>query len=214
MKVEIRSDHILVDGHVNAVGRDSRVIPDRRGNFVEQVVPGTFARALGRGNAIEFRHNHGRVLGGTATGELELREDSIGLRAKARITDAEIIQKARDKKLRGWSFGFKKIADEWEERTDAPSRRYLKDIVLSEVTLVDDTKLPAYPATSVELRGTEESITEYRSSEDEPEYDEERTTPPPADNPAADEPDAETKTANTETLIAGYKARRLKLGKQ
>ena len=131
MKIEIRSDHILLDGYVNAVGRDSRVIPDRRGGFVKQVSPGTFARALGRGKPITLTLNHGRVLGSTATGELELREDNIGLRAKARITDPEVIEKARGKKLRGWSFGFLSVKDKWEERADAPPRRLLEDIILN-----------------------------------------------------------------------------------
>ena len=152
MRVEVRNDCVLLDGYVNAVGRDSRVIPDRRGGFVEQVMPGTFARALGKGKPTELKLNHERTLGSTATGDIELFEDSIGLRAKAKVTDAAVIDKARKQQLRGWSFGFRNPVSEWEERADAPPRRYLKDFDLIEVTLVDDNKLPAYPATSVELR--------------------------------------------------------------
>jgi len=200
MKIEIRSDHVLLDGYVNAVGRDSRVIPDRRGGFVEQVVPGTFARALGRGKPVELRLNHERALGSTVTGEIELLEDSIGLRAKAKITDAGIIEKARQKKLRGWSFGFGKPTDEWEERAGAPPRRYLKDLDLREVSLIDENKLPVYPATSVELRGEEEALMEYRMSEDAPEYAE-------IDPPSEPDPPA----ADVRTSQAGYIARRLRL---
>ena len=203
-KIELRSDHVLLDGYVNAVGRDSRIIPDRRGAFVEQVVPGTFARALGRGKPVALKLNHERTLGNTATGEIELFEDNIGLRAKAKITDAEVIEKARSKKLRGWSFGFRKPVDEWEERTDSPPRRYLKDFELSEVTLVGEDKLPAYIATSLEMRGEEESLTEYRISEDMPEYAEiEESKPADTDKPVSD----------NRTILAGYRARRLKLSK-
>ena len=201
MKVEIRSDHVLLDGYVNAVGRDSSVIPDRRGGFVEQVVPGTFARALGRGNQVKLMLNHERDLGGTATNDLELFEDNIGLRAKAKVTDAEVIQKARNKKLRGWSFGFSKAVDEWEERADAPPRRYLKGLYLNEVTIVDEDMRPVYPATSIEVRGEDESITEYRAADDTLEYVEVEPQPP----------EQETRGAGTATLLAGYKARRLKL---
>jgi len=113
LKVEIRSDHILLDGYVNAVGRDIRPIPDRRGEFVEQVVPGAFAQALNKGRPVELKLNHERVLGGTATGELELFEDAIGLRAKAKVTDAAVIEKARQKKL--LSFLIYKIAQKIAE---------------------------------------------------------------------------------------------------
>ena len=191
MKVEVRSDHVLIDGYVNAVGRDSREIPDRRGSFVEQVMPGAFARALGKGEPVELRLNHERALGSTADGTLELAEDSIGLRARAKITDPEVMEKARGKKLRGWSFGFRQPVDEWEEREAAPPRRYLKDFVLTEVTIVDDRKRPAYAATSIETRD---------GSDDPPEYEIEEAAPPP-DIPAAD----------ARTAMAGYRARRLKI---
>ena len=205
MRVEIRSDCVLLDGYVNAVGRDSRLIANSRGGFVEQVEPGAFTRALDRKHVVELKINHERVIGSTVTGELELREDNIGLRAKARITDADIIAKARQKKLRGWSFGFRRPVDKWEERTAEPPRRYLKDFELSEVTIVDESKIPAYPATSLEVRGGEELLTEYRASEDTPEYMEaepEKTEPEPAPEPPV---------ADVRTALAGYRARRLKI---
>jgi hypothetical protein len=205
MRVEVRSDHVLIDGYVNAVGRDSRVIPDRRGGFVEQVEPGAFARALGRGGNVEFRLNHERAIGSTATGEIELYEDNIGLRAKAKITDAEVIKKAMAKELRGWSFTFRNAVDMWEKRKDAPPRRYLKDFEMSEVTLIDEKKLPVYPATSIELRGGEESLTEYRASEDTPEYHISEVAP------AGEVQGQEAVKADIKTSMAGYRARKIKL---
>ena len=201
MRVEIRADHVLIDGYVNAVGRDSDVIPDRRGGFIEQVVPGAFGRALRRGNAVELKLNHERTLGSTATGVLELFEDNIGLRAKAKISDEAVIKKARDKALRGWSFGFRKPDDRWEERDKDPPRRYLEDFELQEVTIVDDTRQPAYPATSIELRGDEASLTEYRESDDKPEYTDIDVAPPGAEETHGD----------VKTSLARYRARRLKL---
>lgn len=43
MKVEIRSDCVVLDGYVNAVARDSRVMLDEQGEkFVEQITPRYF----------------------------------------------------------------------------------------------------------------------------------------------------------------------------
>ena len=50
MKVELRNDSVYIEGYVNAVGRDSRPIRDKTTGkrFVEQIVPGTFKRALAK----------------------------------------------------------------------------------------------------------------------------------------------------------------------
>lgn len=199
MRVEVRSDRVLLDGYVNAVGRDSRVIPDRRGDFVEQVVPGAFGEALSGGKPVGLMLNHQRALGGTATGELELVEDSIGLRAKATVTDPEIIIKARAKELRGWSFGFGNAKDRWEEQEGGPPRRFLEGFELREVSIVDMSKVPAYPATSLEVRDDGETLNEYRASYDKPEY-------------VVTEPDPPTTSApDGRTTLALATARRLRL---
>lgn len=204
MRIEVREDCVEIDGYVNAVGRDSRMIPSPRGPFVEQVVPGTFQRALSRNSNVDVMLNHERVLGSTGSGDLALFEDSIGLRAKARITDADVIEKARRKELRGWSFGFEKPKARWEERDSAPPRRYLDDFELREVSIIDNRKLPAYTATSIELRGGEEEIFEYRAFDDEVEY--EIPEPPQEKAPAE-----ERSISDPRTIMAGYRARRHRL---
>lgn len=163
MKVTIREDTVEVEGYVNAVGRDSRLLTDDDGYpFREQIEPGTFAKAIKEkkdaGIPIRMLLDHGREIGDTAT-NLQLEEDSIGLHAVARITDAEVIQKARDRKLTGWSFGFIEL-DGKEEYTDSGRRRIVKEMDLREVTLVDDMAIPAYAGTSVHTRtdGEQERI--------------------------------------------------------
>ncbi len=110
-RIELREQSVLIDGYVNAVGRDSRPIRDRRTGekFIEQIVPGAFKKALERADDIEIllNHDHSRRLGSTKE-NIKLFEDNIGLRAIAEITDAEIVKKAKEKKLRGWSFGLSK----------------------------------------------------------------------------------------------------------
>ena len=80
MKIEIRSKtEARIEGYVNVCGRESRAMPSPHGRYTETVRPGTFQQALNKGNAVQLKFNHARVLGGTDKGNLELREDNIGL---------------------------------------------------------------------------------------------------------------------------------------
>lgn len=157
MRIELRNDSVYIEGYVNAVGRDSRPIRDRTTGkrFIEQIVPGTFKRALMKNEVkLLLDHDEGRELGSTET-NLTLYEDSIGLRAMAEITDAEVIEKARKKLLRGWSFGFKEQDASEEETPSGMTRRYVEDMELVEVSLIDEKKIPCYAGTSVETRAEE-----------------------------------------------------------
>lgn len=155
MKVEIRStNEAIIEGYVNAVERESRAIPSPFGTYTEKVAAGTFQKALNSGKPIELRFNHERVLGSTE-GDLELKEDNIGLYARAVVTDPEVITKAQQGELRGWSFGFKDHQPKIEN-----AKRVLSDIELREVSILDKT--PAYIATSIELRGEDAETIEQR----------------------------------------------------
>ena len=167
MRIELRSDSVLIDGYVNAVGRDSNVMRDRatRQRFVEQVVPGAFRRALGRTEVrLLLDHDPKRVLGSTET-NLELYEDAIGLRASAEITDPEVIQKAREKKLRGWSFGFYERDAREEDVTAGLKRRFIEDMELVEVSVIDERKIPCYEGTSIETRAEGKETVMYEPLE-------------------------------------------------
>ena len=148
MNVEIRTkDKAVISGYVNAVERESRVLHRVGGMpFREVVKQGTFAKALKNGNTVQLMLNHERVICDTDSG-LELREDNIGLFAKAVISDKEVISAAKNGKLTGWSFGFKCKKDSWN---DTGEIRTLEEIELDEVSIL--TKMPAYTATSIELR--------------------------------------------------------------
>jgi HK97 family phage prohead protease len=167
MRIEIRSDSVILDGYVNAVARDSKPIITPRGKVVERIEPRAFQRALDRADNIDLLldHNPNRKLGSTKEGNLELFEDNIGLRAIAIVTDAEVIQKAKEKKLKGWSFGMYANKDRIEERADGIPRRYIEDLDLFEVSIIDDRMSPCYTATSIEQRADKELIAEQRSEE-------------------------------------------------
>ena len=166
MKIEIRGNKITLDGYVNAVARDSRELSSVRGKFVEQIEPKVFERALMKADNVDllFNHDRNRKLSSVVDGNLELFEDAIGLRAICTVEDEEVIRKAQNNELRGWSFGFICNEDSWEER-DGINRRYVKELSLLEVSILDKT--PAYIATSIEARGEESVIRENRILETE-----------------------------------------------
>lgn len=163
MRIEIRSDSVLLDGYVNAVARDSRPIPSPRGSFIEQILPKAFERALSKAEDVDLllNHNSNRKLGSIKDGNLELFEDNIGLRAICTVTDPDIIEKAKNDQLRGWSFGFSTDKDRWED-DNGVTRRYVEELELTEVSIIDNTKIPAYIGTSIEAREGKEVIEETR----------------------------------------------------
>lgn len=168
MKVEIRSDDsATIEGYVNVVERESRVIPDRRGYFKEVIAQGAFAKALARAQNIEVKLNHERTLGDTKSKTLELREDQIGLYGKAHISDREVIAAARRNELRGWSFGFFALEQDWKEGSDGIHLRTVYDLDMDEVTIVDSRKTPVYPATSIEMRDDKSAVIEFRAVDEE-----------------------------------------------
>lgn len=175
MRVELRQDSITIDGYVNAVGRDSRELKEGGETFVEQIVPGAFGRAL-QENEVEIWLNHDsrRVLGSTAS-NLTLTEDAIGLKAHAIIKDEEVIRKARNQKLRGWSFGFIAEQEHREERPGRSPRRYIDKLKLIEVSLIDDRAVPAYEGTLVESRADGQIICYAETTETANEYTEARS---------------------------------------
>ena len=157
MRVEVRNDSVFVSGYVNAVERLSKPIREtlhgRIRTFLERIKAGVFRNALKKNDnvLVLLNHDESRVLASTKDGNAVLTEDNIGLRAEITITDKEVVQKARDGKLSGWSFGF--IANDDEITTEGKDEiRTVTDLELLEVSILDDTKAPAYYGTSIEAR--------------------------------------------------------------
>lgn len=168
MKVEIRSDHVHISGYVNAVDRLSRPIRDSNGEtFVERIMPGVFRRAIEEADFVLIKHNHENVVGSTKDRGVRLFEDNIGLYCEADIYDADVIKRARDKQLVGWSFGFILLEAQRAE-TDTEGVDYERKVTklqLDEVSIIDTRKLPCYKATSIECRAFDEEENEYSEKE-------------------------------------------------
>lgn len=160
MEIRVKNDSIEIDGYVNAVERKSKPLHSRMGKFVERICKGAFKRALQRNDDVRIllNHNPERDLGGTKDGNLELEEDNIGLRAKATITDPEVVEKAKNGDLVGWSFGFKDRDVENKRDEDGMPLRDVKDMDLVEVSILDRSKTPAYDGTLVAVRSDDSSV--------------------------------------------------------
>ncbi|NFH71490.1 HK97 family phage prohead protease [Clostridium botulinum] len=171
LRLEIRrldDNTVHIEGYVNAICRDSKEIRAFGKQFVEQIRPKVFEKALKRNSDVKLLYNHreNRCLG-TTKNNVELYEDAIGLHISADIKDDEVRSDADKGKLKGFSFGFNKLKDSWEQIGDGKERRYLEDIKLNEISLLSLT--PAYNGTIVETRadGKESEILELRFIEDE-----------------------------------------------
>ena len=181
MRVELRDNKVIIDGYVNAVERESKLLYDTRGEFIEKIRAGVFRKALERADNVKVLLNHDkdRELANTKDESAKLYEDNIGLRAIVEIEDSEVIQKARENKLRGWSFGFFCNKEDRKTNEEGIEERIVRDIDLLEVSIIDDRKYPAYIGTSIEMREDKPKIAEYRTDtsveietkEEEKEYD-------------------------------------------
>ena len=167
MEIRVNDNSVEITGYVNAVGRESSPLRDMNGYFTETILPGAFGLALRENPEVPMFLNHDpqRVL--AQGSNLDLREDAVGLHVRAIISDPDVVEKARTDRLRGWSFGFVPIDQKIEEREGSLRHRSVNRMHLMEVSLLDDSKRPAYPATSVYTRDDTQEEIEYRFIDDD-----------------------------------------------
>ena len=215
MNIEVRNDSVVISGYVNAVERWSKPLRSNlRGiaqRFIEKIKAGVFRTALKRNSDVKvlLNHNPNRELANTKDGTAILEEDNIGLRAEVIITDPEVVEKARNHKLVGWSFGFYSNADEVAQQ-ETMATRTVTDMDLAEVSILDDTRSPAYYGTSIETRSEGEKTMEIRENIVEESVDIEqlaelvadkvfaKLNAPKADERAEEQPEESTETAEAE----------------
>ena len=161
MKLNFRSNGLELEGYINVTERPSEILSDKDGQFIEVVKRGCWKRALSSGKTVDllYNHNPNRKIGDNKT-NLELMEDSIGLKFRALIDDPDIIAKAKEGKLKNCSFGFvpKRTSKEF---IGGIEHRNLYEIELYEVSLLDIP--PAYSGCSIYKRDLEGSTEEYET---------------------------------------------------
>ena len=192
MDIIIRSDSVEISGYVNAVERDSKTLRDRFGQFIERIRKGAFKRAIQNNSDIHVLLNHdwSRDLGSTTRGNLELTEDSIGLKARVVTDDPEVVDDARNGRLVGWSFGFLD-EDVTEGSFNGLRQRIVNALDLREVSILNNKRRPAYEGTLINVRSEEEQpinlaedfITDVNVRTEDPEPQPE---PQPDPEPACD----------------------------
>ena len=191
--IRVMDDAVEIEGYVNAVERPSKILEDRSGEFTETIKVGAFERALERNNNVRILLNHriDRDLGGQLDGNLELHEDAIGLHVNTTIRDAEVVEKARNDELVGWSFGFYDVDVRRRVDENGMVSRSVYDLELEEVSILDNTRIPAYAGTLVNVRDTDRKWLKYGAmfTRDTAPAQEE-IQPENADSDAVEEPEA------------------------
>lgn len=129
-------------------------IRDHLGTYKERIAPGAFKRSLGqRTPVLQFDHGSHPLIGSLPLGAFSvLREDRNGLFVKARLSDNWLIEPVRDAirdgGIKGMSFRFRVISDDWST-VDGEDARTIKEVELLEAGPV---VFPAYEQTSVAVR--------------------------------------------------------------
>lgn len=128
MRIEIRGDAAQISGYVNVTEKKSRPVITPHGKVVEEIEPRAFQAAIDRGGDISLTldHDKSHVYASTSDGSLELYEDNIGLHASVLVKDRNVIELAKQGKIRGWSFGMYNVQDELEHRADDLPLRKIK----------------------------------------------------------------------------------------
>lgn len=202
MNIRVLEDRVEIEGYVNAVERNSRTLWDRFGSFVERIAKGAFKKALDKNPDVRLYVNHERDIGGEADGNLKLEEDAIGLRAEATITDPEVVQDAINGDLVGWSFGYFDTDDGVDRFIEnGMPLRYVKDMDLFEVSILNRTRTPAYEGTLVTVR-SDDGKPMLRSDEfiEEPEKEEPAEEPKPEEPIERSEEEERSEQAQPETI--------------
>ncbi|PFU40152.1 phage major capsid protein [Bacillus cereus] len=151
------SGELLVSGYVNETGQWSQPL-GRENRFIERIEPGTFQRALQKGNDVHFlaEHDNAKLLASTKNGSLQLREDDKGLYMEARISPTswgkDYHQLIQDGLLTNMSFGMQVTEQKWDKRDDGTYQRTISDLTLAEVSVVRN---PAYVKSSIKARSLE-----------------------------------------------------------
>lgn len=166
MKVRVYDNKAVISGYVNVAERISKRLKENGVEFYEKIKEGAFGDAVRRNNNIKilFNHDYKRELGNTME-NLTIYEDSIGLYAEAEITDEEVVMKARDNKLSGWSFGFIPLKEEINENYGNIPLRTVESLNLYEVSILDNEHIPAYNSMSLNVRDVTNEPLEIRNYE-------------------------------------------------
>ena len=174
---EMKGDGDTLHGLVTPFNSWTQIGDSKRGGFKERIAPGTFAKTLQEQDVVLI-HSHNTAMPMARTsipsgpGSLDLREDAAaGLRAKATPTQTsyakDVLINADAGVIRGMSFGFEVIKDDWTDDEGRAADQYtgtqrtIREVRLHEVTT---TAFPAYKDTQLSARDETSALLEQRAA--------------------------------------------------
>lgn len=147
-------------------------LSDDLGGFRELIAPGFFRAALRKQPDVRllFNHDANYVMGRTAAGTLELREDNRGLHVFARVdktigwvNDLRTSMQRGDVDQMSFAFTVREGGDDWAVTDDESIVRTLLPDGAEQLFDVSVVTYPAYKATEVSMRSVlEDAITRGR----------------------------------------------------
>ncbi|GAA0093052.1 hypothetical protein UT300009_30820 [Paraclostridium bifermentans] len=184
IQLDFNGEQRKIGGYINVTERESETLYSQKRSrwFKETMKKGVFTRALQKNDSIPLllEHDWDKQLAHTANGTLELREDAIGLRFDAVVSE-DTYADIQARNIGACSFGFKVNEEVLEEVNPKLEKRYVTNIDLFEVSLVAN---PAYTGSLVEQRNLEEALQEME--EEHQEVEEERAKEKPKKDEESD----------------------------
>jgi HK97 family phage prohead protease len=130
-----------------------------RGGFREQIAPGACNKSLREADIVALNnHNSWQPLGRTSAGNLALKSTTRGIEPDLEPIDtsygSDLIKNVKAGIVRGWSFGFEVVKDEWT-LDGKPADEYTgTDRTIREMKLIEVSPVtfPAYDQTEISAR--------------------------------------------------------------
>ncbi len=122
------------------------------GGFREQIAPGSCTKSMREADIVAlFNHDSSKPLGRTSAGNLKLTNTVRGVEPELNPVPttyaADLKELVNSKTIRGWSFGFEVVKDEWTDPEGKPSNEFMgTDRTIREMKLIEVSPVtfPAY----------------------------------------------------------------------
>ncbi len=154
------TDDGVIFGLAIPYNRETVIGDLKRNGFREQIAPGACSKSLREADIVAlYNHDSSRPLGRTSAGNLTLTNTVRGVEPELKPVDTsysrDLAELVRSKVIKGWSFGFEVLKDDWTDDKGRASdewtgtNRVIREMKLIEVSPVT---FPAYESTIIQAR--------------------------------------------------------------